>query len=162
MNFDHPAALDWDLLEEQLSSLKQGRSIEEPVYDFHEHVRRGPRQACPGAQLLIVDGPLLFSTDRVLHLMDFMIYLETDLDLLFIRRLLRDTTERGRAVDSVCRQYLETVRPMLFEHVTQGRARADLVLATDRDSEAVLRSALAAIVERFGLGAGKLPAGSRP
>lgn len=151
MNFDHPGALDWDLLEEHLAALKQGRPVEEPVYDFHEHVRRGSRQAHPGVDLLIVDGHLLFSTDRVLHLIDFTVYLDADLDLLFIRRLLRDTAERGRGVASVCSQYLETVRPMLFEHVAPAKAKADLVLATDRDHEAVLEAVLAAVAGRFGL-----------
>lgn len=150
-NFDQPTALDLDLLEDHLRDLKRGRAVEEPIYDFQEHVRRGTRRVQPGAALVIVDGHLIFSSERVLGLMDLSVYLDADLDLLLVRRLLRDTRERGRSVESVCRQYLETVRPMLFEHGTKGKARADLVLSTADGVDVVLRSALAAVSERLGI-----------
>jgi uridine kinase len=127
-NFDHPAALDSDLMADHVRALKAGHPVEVPVYDFKTHTRLARTVRVEPRESLIVEGILVLELDGLRELMDLKIYVETDDDLRFIRRLQRDITERGRTLDSVGSQYLETVRPMHREFVEKSRRHADLIV----------------------------------
>lgn len=127
-NFDHPCSLDTPLLIEHVRRLRTGQAVERPVYDFTqdrrcaETVRLYPRPA------LIVDGILIFESAALRELMDIKIFVDTDADLRFIRRLSRDIQERGRTVASVIQQYMATVRPMHNEFVEPSKRHADVII----------------------------------
>jgi uridine kinase len=127
-NFDHPDSLDTPLLTEHLRQLRNGKAVERPVYDFaayrrlEEKVRLRPRPA------IILEGILVFESRGLRELMDIKIFVDTDADLRFIRRLKRDIEERGRTLESVIRQYQATVRPMHLEFVEPSKRYADLII----------------------------------
>lgn len=127
-NFDHPDALENELLIAHLQELKAGRAIEMPVYDFTTHTRtRETRHVAPH-RVILLEGILIFADPRLRDLMDVKIYVDTDADIRFIRRLQRDIAERGRTTDSVVRQYLATVRPMHQEFVEPSKRHADVII----------------------------------
>jgi len=128
-NFDHPAALDAALMASQVADLKAGRAIDVPVYDYRTHTRVPDRTIhVTPRDTVIVEGILVLELDELRALMDVKLYVETDDDVRFIRRLRRDIAERGRSVESVIEQYLSTVRPMHREFVEKSRRHADLIL----------------------------------
>ena len=127
-NYDHPDALETDLLVHHVRELKGGRSIEVPLYDFTRHARRPDTDTVVPRKAIIVEGILIF-TDRALRdLMDVKVFVDADADTRFIRRLRRDVAERGRSMDSVVEQYLGTVKPMHFEFVEPTKRYADLII----------------------------------
>jgi uridine kinase len=128
VNFDHPDAFDTDLMVEQIEALRRGEAIEKPSYDFSLHVRTRVRVRVEPRDVLIVDGILLFAEPRLRRLFDIRIFVDVADDLRFIRRLRRDVGERGRTVDGVIAQYLETVRPMHLEFVEPSKRHADIIL----------------------------------
>ena len=127
-NFDHPDALETELLVEHLRELLAGRAIDQPVYDFTRHLRRDDTARIEPRPVLLVEGVLVLSDPELRELLDLKIYVDTDADLRLMRRLQRDIRDRGRTLDSVFEQYLETVRPMHVRHVEPTRAFADLVI----------------------------------
>lgn len=127
-NFDHPDALETDLLVEHLRALRQGRSVEVPVYDFTRHVRRDETRTLQPRPVVIVEGILVLAEEPLRREMDVKLYVDTDADLRFIRRLRRDMSERGRTLDSVVEQYLEDVRPMHLEFVEPSKRHADVIV----------------------------------
>src|SRR5688500_2983826 len=118
-NFDHPDALDNDLLVNHIRRLKSGEAIELPLYDFRTHMRMNETRSVLPKPIVIVEGILIFADARLLEQMDIKVFVDTPDDIRFIRRLRRDVAERGRTVESVIEQYLATVRPM---HMQIGRA----------------------------------------
>jgi uridine kinase len=127
-NFDHPDAFDNELLKHHVRELVQGRPIEQPIYDYAEH-RRLPETRSVGDHLVIVlEGILIFVDPELRALMDIKLFVDADNDVRFIRRLRRDLTERGRSVDSVIRQYEESVRPMHIQFVEPSKRWADLII----------------------------------
>jgi uridine kinase len=127
-NFDHPDALDTHLLVANIIQLQQWQTTEIPVYDFREH-KRLPYTKTVGPQpIILVEGILIFAEPELRKLFDVKIYVDTDSDVRFIRRLKRDITERGRTVESVMDQYLETVRPMHLELVEPSKRYADVII----------------------------------
>ncbi len=128
LNFDHPDALDTDLLVEHVRMLKAGRPVERPVYDFTVHTRRPETVRIEPKPAILLEGILLFEHAGLRSLMDIKIFVDTDADLRFIRRLQRDITERGRTVESVIQQYMETVRPMHLEFVEPSKRYADVII----------------------------------
>ena len=128
VNFDHPDALDNDLLVAHLSSLANGVAIEKPTYDFAAHTRAEETIRVVPSDVILVDGILLFVDPRVRRLLDIKVYVDVPDDVRFIRRLQRDTRERGRSVDSVIAQYLGTVRPMHLEFVEPSKRHADVII----------------------------------
>ena len=127
-NFDHPDAMDTPLLVEHVRRLREGQAIERPVYDFTQH-RRLPQTVRLEAKLaLIIEGILIFENRALRELMDIKIFVDTDADLRFLRRLQRDIRERGRTVDSVIAQYLSTVRPMHMEFIEPSKRYADVII----------------------------------
>jgi uridine kinase len=127
-NFDHPEALDLQLMAAQVRDLKEGRAIERPNYDFVAHTRLPETTTVRSKPIVLVEGILILEARPLRELMDVKLFVETDDDIRFIRRLRRDIVERGRDVESVIRQYLDTVRPMHHEFVEPSRRHADFVL----------------------------------
>ena len=127
-NFDHPDALDNALLIAHLQALKASQPVEIPVYDFTTHTRTVETRRIEPQPVILLEGILLFADEAVRKLMDVKIYVDTDSDIRFIRRLERDIKERGRTTESVVRQYLSTVRPMHLEFVEPSKRHADVII----------------------------------
>ena len=127
-NFDHPDALDNALLLAHLKALKASQPVEIPVYDFTTHTRTEETRRIEPQPVILLEGILLFADEALRRLMDVKIYVDTDSDIRFIRRLERDIKERGRTTESVVRQYLSTVRPMHLEFVEPSKRHADVII----------------------------------
>jgi len=127
-NFDHPDALDNDLLIAHLKELKAGRPVEVPIYDFTTHARTTRTLRVESHRVILLEGILIFSDQALRRLMDVRIYVDTDADIRFIRRLQRDIAERGRTMESVIHQYLATVRPMHQEYVEPSKRHANIII----------------------------------
>jgi uridine kinase len=128
INFDHPDALDNDLFINHVKALRAGEAIEMPVYDFSVHTRKIATVHIEPKPILIVEGILIFVDAMLRAQMDIKIFVDTDDDLRFIRRLQRDVNERGRTTESVIKQYLETVRPMHQQFVEPSKRHADVII----------------------------------
>ncbi len=128
VNYDHPLSFDNDLFISHIKLLVDGQSIAKPVYDFTIHNRANETQTVHPAKVIILEGILLLEEERIRDLMNIKVYVETDPDLRFIRRLERDIHERGRSVDSVVKQYLETVKPMHYQFVAPSKRHADIMI----------------------------------
>jgi uridine kinase len=128
VNFDHPDALDNDLMVEHVRALRSGRAVELPIYDFKNHLRRKETLSMEPKLITIIEGILIFNEKRLLEEMDIKVFVDTPDDIRFIRRLRRDIAERGRTVDSVIEQYLATVRPMHMQFVEPSKRCADVII----------------------------------
>lgn len=128
INYDHPDALETELLIKNIKDLLEWRETETPVYDFTTHTRKARGIIKKPAEVVIVDGILIFVEERLRELMDVRIFVNTDSDIRFIRRLKRDIKERKRTMDSVINQYLETVKPMHIAFVQPSRRFADIII----------------------------------
>jgi len=131
LNYDHPEQLDWPLFKGHLQTLRAGKPVNVPQYDFASHTRTSSTHPLNPASILVVDGILLFHDPVVRGLLDLRVYLDVEADIRLIRRLRRDIQERGRTVDSVVEQYLRSVRPMHRRFVEPTREFAHLVLGPD-------------------------------
>ena len=127
-NFDHPDAFDNELLISHLTALKNGQSIDMPVYDFVHHKRTGQTIHIKPSKLVIFEGIMIFTNKEVRDLIDLKIYVDTPDDIRFIRRLSRDIKERGRTVDSVVEQYMTMVRPGHYDFIEPTKAYADIII----------------------------------
>ena len=127
-NFDHPDAIEEQLLEKHLSLLKAGNPAPLPVYDFARHVRLAATEWADPQPVILLEGILILTSPTLRNLLDIKIFVDTDADLRFIRRLRRDMAERGRTVDGVVDQYLATVRPMHLEFVESSKRWADVII----------------------------------
>jgi len=128
INFDHPDSLDTELLIEHITQLKNGQAVELPIYDFKTHSRTAETYSIEPRSIIMVEGILIFADPTLRKLMDVKIFVDTDSDLRFIRRLERDINERGRTTENVIRQYLATVRPMHLEFVEPSKRYADVIV----------------------------------
>jgi uridine kinase len=142
-NFDHPNSLDNDLLAEHVAQLKSGLPVDVPVYDFVRHRRTGETQRVEPRPVILVEGILLFVEPRLRQQLDFKIFVDTDADVRFIRRLQRDMRERGRTVEDVMRQYIETVRPMHLEFVEPSKRWADVIVPEGGENRVALEMVVA-------------------
>ncbi len=131
VNYDHPFALDNDLFIEHLNQLIKGHSIEKPTYDFVKLNRAKKTETIYPSKIIIIEGILVLEDERIRDLSDIKLYVEADEDLRFIRRLKRDTEERGRTIDSVIEQYLTTVKPMHYAFVKPTKRYADIIIPND-------------------------------
>ena len=127
-NFDHPDAIDNDLLVNHLRRLKAGEHVELPIYDFRTHTRMNDTIRIESKPIVIVEGILIFAEPRLLEQMDIKVFVDTPDDIRFIRRLRRDIDERGRTLESVIEQYLATVRPMHMQFVEPSKRHADVII----------------------------------
>ena len=128
LNYDHPDSLETDLLVRHVNELRAGRSIEAPVYDFARHARKEETETVAAGRAIIIEGILIYTDPDLRKLMDVKVFVDTDDDTRFIRRLQRDITERGRTVQSVIEQYLGTVKPMHLEFVEPSKRYADIII----------------------------------
>jgi uridine kinase len=128
VNFDHPDSLETDLLVEHLTQWRRGQAIEVPIYDFTTHTRTQETRRVEPQRVAIVEGILVFAEPKLREVFDVKLYVDTDADIRFIRRLRRDIAERGRTTESVVEQYLTTVRPMHLEFVEPSKRYADVII----------------------------------
>jgi len=128
INFDHPDSLETGLLVEHLGWWRQGRPIEVPIYDFTAHIRTHHTRHVEPGRVALVEGILVFAEPGLREMFDVKLYVDTDADICFIRRLRRDIAERGRTMESVVEQYLSTVRPMHLEFVEPSKRYADVII----------------------------------
>jgi len=128
LNYDHPDSLETELLVDHLNELRAGRPVEAPVYDFARHARKDATETITPGRAIIVEGILIYTDAALRKLMDVKVFVDTDDDTRFIRRLQRDIAERGRTVQSVIEQYLGTVKPMHLEFVEPSKRYADIII----------------------------------
>ena len=128
INYDHPNSMDHDLLYKHLTQLQQGHSVNIPIYNHAKHLREVNTRKIGQHVIIVIEGILLFSDRQLRKLMDISIFMETALDVCLIRRLKRDIKERGRSLDSVLKQYEETVRPMYLQFIEPTKRYADLIV----------------------------------
>ncbi len=127
-NFDHPDAIDSDLLVNHIKRLKAGDPVEMPIYDMVTHTRREETETIKPKPVVIVEGILIFAEPRLLDLLDFRVYVDTPDDIRLMRRMKRDITERGRTFERTLEQYERTIRPMHFEFVEPSKRHADIII----------------------------------
>ncbi len=127
-NFDHPEAFDNELLRRHVRELLEGRDVEQPIYDYTEHRRLRETRHIGDHLVLVLEGILIFVDPELRAMMDIKLFVDADADVRFIRRLRRDLVERGRSVDSIIRQYEESVRPMHMQFVEPSKRYADLII----------------------------------
>ena len=128
LNYDHPDALETDLLVRHVRELKSGKAVQVPQYDFTRHARLSATETFQPRRALIVEGILVFTDAALRELMDIKVFVDTDSDTRFIRRLQRDVAERGRTMESVVDQYQNTVKPMHLEFVEPSKRYADVII----------------------------------
>lgn len=128
VNFDHPDSLDTPLMSQHIQQLQNGQPVEIPIYDFTNDRRTEQTEHVAPAPIILVEGILIFAEPELRKLFDVKIFVDTDPDIRFIRRLKRDIAERGRTVESVIEQYLNTVRPMHLEFVEPSKRYADVII----------------------------------
>ena len=143
INWDHPDSLETNLMVEHVQALKAGRAIELPVYDFTTNARTAATIHIEPQPIIVVEGILIFADRRLRELFDMKIFVDTDPDLRFIRRLQRDIAERGRTVESVIRQYLATARPMHLEFVEPSKRYADIIVPEGGHNEVAMEMIVA-------------------
>jgi uridine kinase len=128
LNYDHPDALETDLMVRHVQELKAGRPVEVPRYDFARHARLAETDLFAPRRAIIVEGILIFTDPALRKLMDIKVFVDTDSDTRFIRRLVRDVADRGRTMESVIEQYQDTVKPMHLEFVEPSKRYADVII----------------------------------
>ncbi len=138
INFDHPRAIDFDLLYDHLTALKRGETVEQPVYSFVQHTRTGDTILTHPRKVMIVEGILIFNDPRLRDLFDVKIYVHADSDERLIRRVRRDINERGRTVDEVLTRYQNTLKPMHEQFIEPTKAYADLIIPNDRRNKVAI------------------------
>ncbi len=138
LNFDSPDAMDTGLLVEHIKCLKNGQSIQCPIYDFAEHTRKSETITICPTPVIIVDGILIFENEELRTLFDLKIFVDVDADERILRRLIRDCEKRGRTPEDVRRQYIDTVKPMHDKYVEPSKSFADFIIPHGGKNPAVL------------------------
>lgn len=138
INYDHPDAFDMPLLEAQINQLIHKKAIEMPTYDFTEHTRSDKTVHIEPSDIIILEGILVLASEAIRNLMDIKIYVDTDDDIRFIRRLERDIKERGRSLDSVINQYLSTVKPMYHQFIEPTKRYADIIVPEGGENDVAI------------------------
>lgn len=145
VNFDHPDSLESDLMREHILALKDWKPIEVPLYDFTTHSRTNETLHVEPRRVILVEGILIFAEPALRSLFDVKIFVDTDADIRFIRRLKRDIDERGRTTDMVVKQYLTTVRPMHLDFVEPSKRYADVIIPEGGLNEVAMDMVIARI-----------------
>ncbi|MCK5077518.1 MAG: uridine kinase, partial [Calditrichia bacterium] len=125
-NFDHPDAFDHSLLHDHLEQLLNGKSIAQPIYDFTTHNRKPETTSYGPHNIVVLEGILIFTEPELRNIMNIKVFIDTPMDICFIRRLLRDIEDRGRTMESVVDQYLNTVKPMYHQFIEPSKRYADI------------------------------------
>lgn len=131
VNYDHPDSLDSDLLQDHLSQLLIGQSIEKPLYDFVSYTRKKETEVVSPKKVIIVEGILILSDPLIRKLSNLNVYVELDDDTRFIRRMMRDLNERGRSIESIVSHYQNTVKPMFYKYVKPSKRHAHVIIPND-------------------------------
>ena len=134
-NFDNPDAIDFELLAQVIKVLSNGDSTKIPVYDFTKHVRTNDFLDSNPRPIIILDGSLLYTQPKLLKLIDIKIYIDAPDELRLSRRIMRDTKERGRTIDSINKQYSESVRPMFDQYIAPSKKYADIVINSTKSEK---------------------------
>lgn len=145
MNYDHPNAFDTERMVEDLKKLKANQAIDRPEYSFITYTRLNETVHIEPAPVIIVEGLLIFDCPQLMELMDIKIFVESDDDIRFIRRLMRDVQQRGRTLESVVEQYLSTVKPMFDQFIEPTKRHADIIVPRGGKNEVALSMILARI-----------------
>jgi len=145
INFDHPHSLETDLLIQHIASLRDGKPVEVPIYDFSTHSRTNQTFTVKPRRVILVEGILIFTESTLRDMFSVKIFVDTDSDIRFIRRLERDIAERGRTTESVIKQYQSTVRPMHMEFVEPSKRYADVIIPEGGHNTAALDMVVARI-----------------
>ena len=135
MNYDHPNAIDFELLEKHIKMLKNGQDIEKPIYDFTTHRRTDKTELVSRAPIIIVEGILIFTIASMRELFDMKVFVDTDDDIRLLRRIERDMNERGRSFENIRNQYIETVKPMHLEFVEPTKRYADIIIPRGKSNK---------------------------
>ena len=149
INWDHPEAFDWPLLVEHLGRPAAGDAVDKPVYDYVTHTRSGQSVPVPAADVVVIDGILLFSDARVRDLCDVKVFVDADADIRLIRRIRRDINKRGRPLDEVLEQYLTTVQPMHLQFVEPSKRYADVIVPRGGHNSIAIEMLVAKIQRRL-------------
>lgn len=150
INWDHPHAFDLELMASHLKALAQGQPIRKPIYDFKTSDRVGWEEPLYPGQVVVLEGLLLFALPELRDQMDVKIFVDTDADIRILRRIQRDTAERGRSIESVIDQYLHSVRPMHLEFVEPSKRWADLIVPVGVENTTALDMLLHHVLGRLG------------
>lgn len=167
LNWDHPDAFDYDLLVAHLEALSKRKPIEKPEYDFVTHLRSSDHTHVEPADVVVIDGILLFVDPRVRELCDVKVFVDADADIRLIRRIERDTHVRGRSLDEIIEQYLSTVQPMHNEFVEPSKRYADVIVPRGGHNSIAIEMIVAKIQRRLqhatdGAEAQRTPSAERP
>jgi uridine kinase len=150
-NFDHPSSLETELLIRHLKALVEGYSVEVPIYDFANHIRKKETRKVTPRDVIVVDGILIFSEKELRDLMHLKLYVDTDDDMRLLRRLKRDIGERERSVESVLNQYETFVRPMHLEFVEPSKRYADIIIPHGGENQVAIDMVNALVRNKVGL-----------
>ncbi|WP_156286588.1 uridine kinase [Oceanivirga salmonicida] len=135
LNYDHPNSIDFELLIQHIKDLKEGKNIEKPIYDFTTHLRTDEKELLEAQDIIIVEGILLYSVEKLRNLFDVKIFVDTDDDIRLLRRIERDMKERGRSFDNIKEQYIRTVKPMHLEFVEPSKRYADVIIPRGKSNK---------------------------
>ena len=138
INFDHPNSSDFDLLKEHLLALREGKDIQSPTYSFVEHNRTNETVLVKPTKVVIVEGILIFVHPDIRELFDIKIFVHADSDERLIRRIKRDTTERGRDVNEVLNRYQTTLKPMHLEFIEPAKEFADIIIPNNKRNKVAI------------------------
>lgn len=150
VNWDHPDAFDYDLLNDHLSTLSGRKSVEKPVYDFVTHLRSGNTVQVNPSDVIVIDGILLFVDERVRNLCDVKVFVDADADIRLIRRIQRDLSSRGRPLGEIIDQYISTVQPMHLQFVEPSKRYADIIVPRGGHNSVAIEMIVAKIRQRIG------------
>ena len=149
INFDHPRAIDFDLIVKQLKKLKSGKTIEQPVYSFVTHNRTKDTIKTHPRKVVIVEGILIFNNEELRDLFDIKIFVHADADERLIRRMRRDISERGRDIDEVLNRYKDTLKPMHLQFIEPTKNFADIIIPNDKRNTVAIDIVRTVINERL-------------
>ena len=148
VNYDHPDALEHELLSAHLQQLREGKAVDVPVYDYTVHTRAAEVERVEPAEVIIVEGILLLASEALRDSFDMRFYMDTALDICLLRRLDRDMRERGRSLESVVTQYQDTVRPMYYRYIRPSAEYADMVITGGGKNRVALDVVRSVLLER--------------
>lgn len=153
-NFDHPSSLETELLIRHIEALLEGYSVEAPIYDFANHIRKKETRKITPHEVILIDGILIFSEKELRDLMDLKLFVDTDDDMRLLRRLKRDIGERQRTIDSVLSQYEKFVRPMHLEFVEPSKRYADIIIPHGGENHVAIDMVNTLVRNKIGLANG--------
>lgn len=137
-NYDHPNAFEHELLKTHIEALSHGQHIDYPEYCYQTHTRKPDTQRITTAPIIIIEGIMLLAASQLQPLYDLTLFVDTPLDVCLLRRMLRDTAERGRTIECVAEQYQATVKPMYHQFIEPNRSQADMIITQGGDNQAAL------------------------